>query len=219
MTRLRLVVFDVDGTLVDSQGLIVSAFTAAFDAVGRPRPTRSEMLSVVGLSLPQVMARLAPDGPQKALVDSYRSAYQAIRDKAETAPFYPGARAALDRLAVDPWILLGIATGKSRRGLEVLLDAHGIADLFVTRQTADDHPSKPHPAMLTTALAETGVAAGDAVMIGDTSFDMEMAASAGIAGIGVSWGYHPVDALHRSRHVIDDFDALPGALHAIWGDA
>ncbi len=214
---LRLVVFDVDGTLVDSQALILGAMAAAFDAVGAPLPPRAQVLGIVGLSLPVAMARLAPDADGAALVAAYRDAFFRMRLR-DTAPLYPGALNTLDALARDPAVLLGIATGKSRRGLEALLDAHGLAGRFVTVQTADDHPSKPHPSMLARAMADTGVEPAQAVMVGDTSFDMDMARAAGMAAIGVGWGYHPAADLHAAgaAAVIDRFDALAGALGTLW---
>lgn len=217
MSDLRLVVFDVDGTLIDSQGLIVASMADAFGAVGLPCPPRAAILSIVGLSLPQAMTRLVPDAPVEPLVEAYKDAFSAHRQKSEAAPLYPGARAALESLAAQDWVVLGVATGKSRRGLDAMIEAHGLEGYFVTRQVADDHPSKPHPSMLLTALAESGAASSRAVMVGDTSFDMQMAADAGIAGIGVTWGYHPRRDLHQARVLIDGFGELGGALDAIWG--
>ncbi len=219
---LRLVLFDVDGTLVDSQGAIVSAMTASFQALSLPVPDRLAILSIVGLSLPHAMARLAPDqsvNVQDRLVEGYKQAYHAQRleQGAASSPLYPGAREVIEELHERDEILLGVATGKSQRGLDALLEAHGLERYFVTRQVADHHPSKPHPSMIETALAETGVAQQQAAMIGDTSFDMEMAAAAQIAGIGVSWGYHDQSALRAAHTVIDSFEQLPDALARIWG--
>jgi len=218
---LRLVLFDVDGTLVDSQGSIVSAMTASFEALTLPAPSHAATLSIVGLSLPQAMARLAPDRSaetQARLVEGYKDAYHAQRleQGAASSPLYPGARAAIETLHSTPEILLGVATGKSKRGLDALLEAHALDRYFVTRQVADHHPSKPHPSMIETALSETGVDAKDAVMVGDTSFDMEMAAAAGVRSIGVSWGYHHPSALTSATCVIDRFEDLPGTLAEIW---
>ncbi len=219
---LRLVLFDVDGTLVDSQGAIVSAMTACFQAQSLPVPDRDAILSIVGLSLPHAMARLAADQSvriQSALVDGYKQAYHAQRLEQGTAssPLYPGARQVIEALHAQPEVLLGVATGKSQRGLDALLEGHGLQQHFITRQVADHHPSKPHPSMIETALAETGVPAAQAVMVGDTSFDMEMAAAAQVAGIGVSWGYHDRRVLTAATHVIETFEELPGALAKIWG--
>lgn len=221
-SRLRLVLFDVDGTLVDSQGSIVSAMTDSFQALALPVPDRGAILSIVGLSLPVAIARLAPDLPQNAqasLVDGYKQAYHAQRlaQGAASSPLYPGARAAIEALQSNPDVLLGVATGKSKRGLDALLEAHGLEGAFVTRQVADHHPSKPHPSMIETALSETGVSAGDAVMIGDTSFDMEMARAARVRGVGVAWGYHDRAQLGAAQKVIDSFDQLPATLTEFWG--
>ena len=212
MDRLRLVIFDVDGTLVDSQAHIVGAMEAATAGLGVETPARGEILSIVGLSLPEAMAQLFPgeaEARRTRLVAAYKEAFAALRAE-DASPLYPGARAALDRLAAEEFTLLGIATGKSRRGLSYLMEAHDLGRYFVTRQTADDHPSKPHPSMIETALAETGVEAADAAMIGDTSFDMAMARAAGVAGIGVAWGYHPAEALHTAgaRAVVEDYEGL-----------
>lgn len=220
MSPLRLVIFDVDGTLVDSQGDIVAAMEVAFAAVGRPAPARDAILSIVGLSLDVAMARLAPDldaTGQAALVAHYKDAYVSARHAGHGGPLFPGVTEVLAQIdSRDDW-LLGIATGKSRRGLTALLESQGLTGRFVTEQVSDFHPSKPHPAMLQAALAETGVAAEDAVMVGDTSYDMDMARAAGIFAIGVSWGYHPVSALTSADVIIDDMSALPDVLTDRWG--
>lgn len=219
---LKLVIFDVDGTLVDSQGLIIEAMTLAFEGEGLAPPSREDTLSIVGLSLDVAMFKLLPevDAALRArLVEGYKQGYMQRRAEtgvAQSSPFFSGARDVLERLQVQDDVLLGVATGKSRRGLDKLIDGHGLQGMFVTTQVADDHPSKPHPSMITTALAETGVEARDAVMIGDTSYDMEMAAAAGVAGIGVGWGYHARDALGAARYVLEDFAALESALTQIW---
>ena len=216
---LRLVIFDVDGTLVDSQGDILAAMGAAFDAVGLPRPTREQILGIVGLSLDVAMARLAPDADHVRMVQAYKDAYMTLRAQtgaAESSPLYPGAREALNRLQAEPGVLLGVATGKSKRGLDKLIEAHALDGVFVTRQVADFHPSKPHPSMIYQAMSDAGVQPVDTVMIGDTSFDMDMAAAAGVRGLGVSWGYHPVSALSAAQQILEDFAALDEALAALW---
>ena len=218
---MKLVVFDMDGTLIDSQAMILAAMQAAWGDEGLDCPDRATVLSIVGLSLPVAMAQLAPTLPPARLdrlVAGYKSAFTGLRAQ-DTAPLYPGARAALEHLAAQDDVLLGIATGKSRRGLDHVLEAHGLTHWFHTTQVADDHPSKPHPAMLLAALRDTG--AGRAVMIGDTSYDIEMARNAGVPGLGVAWGYHPPGALTQAgaTAVLTGFDGLPAALDAIWAQA
>lgn len=221
---LRLVIFDVDGTLVDSQADIIAAMSSAFAAEGLMVPARATVLSQVGLSLNVIMPHLAPeldDMTHARLVDGYKAAYmdlRATRGVAQSSPLYPGAVETLQRLHARPEILLGVATGKSLRGLDKLIEGHGLQGLFVTRQVADSHPSKPHPAMIEAALSETGLEPQSAVMVGDTSYDMEMAAAAGVTGIGVSWGYHARPQLEAATHLIDDFTALAPLLHDIWKD-
>lgn len=218
---LRLVVFDVDGTLVDSQGHIKAAMARAFAAVGLPDPGPEATLSIVGLSLPQAMARLAPEAgedTQARMVEAYRQAFFDLRAGTAPSPLYPGAREVLEALAPRDDLLLGIATGKSRRGLDHILEAHDLKRFFVTEQVADHHPSKPHPSMLLTALAEIGVEAEAAVMVGDTSFDMDMARAAQMRALGVDWGYHPSEQLTGAEAVLSSFGELPAALARIWGD-
>lgn len=224
MTPLKLVVFDMDGTLIDSQDFIVEAMTRAFTHMGLAVPPRAQILSIVGLSLPQAVARLAPDlSPEEVQAGAahYKQAFLHIRAERggeAAAPMYPGARAALERLHPRDEVFLGVATGKARRGLHHAFTAHDIGHFFHTSQTADDHPSKPHPAMLYATLEETMVEPEESVMIGDTTFDIEMGRAAGFRTIGVSWGYHPVADLHAAGAdlVIDTFDALDDALEQLW---
>lgn len=217
--NLRLILFDVDGTLADSQQAILGALGLAFASEGLARPAPAACLSIVGLSLPQAMEVLHPEGSaaQRArLVEAYRGAFKTARLQhgAGHSPLYPGARDCLNRLHAVPQYLLGVATGKSRRGLDGLLAAHGLG-MFLTRQVADDHPSKPSPSMILAAMAETGVSAQNTVMIGDTSYDMDMARAAGVTSIAVSWGYHPPERL-EADYRLDDFDALEALLARHW---
>lgn len=219
---LRLVLFDVDGTLVDSQGDIVASMAAAFEAVGLDVPDRAQILSIVGLSLPRAMAELTPNADaaaHDAMTQAYKDSYVRLRAQAGSAsssPLYPGARAVLDHLQAQPDTVLGVATGKSRRGLDALITGHGLEGMFLTQQTADGHPSKPHPSMILQAMRETGIGPDQTVMIGDTEFDMDMAHAAGVHALGVSWGYHHRDRLSRAQRLLDDMTALPGAIDDIW---
>lgn len=189
----RLVIFDCDGTLVDGQAAICDTMDEAFAAASLPVPDRNEVRRMVGLSLPQTLRLLAPgaDSDQHSVaLEAYKEGYRARRMSGTLEePLYDGMAALIERLAGAGW-LLGVATGKSDRGLHACLDTHGIKHRFVTLQTADRHPSKPHPAMLEVALAEAGAEAANAVMVGDTTFDVEMARAAGVRAIGVAWGYH-----------------------------
>ncbi|MFD2172746.1 HAD-IA family hydrolase [Rhodobacter lacus] len=213
---MKLALFDVDGTLSDSQAHILAAMTQAFTAQGLAVPATAEVLAIVGLSLPIAVARLAPahDGAtQAALVEAYKQSYFTGR-AASPAPLYPGAKDCCLRLAAREDMLLGMATGKSRRGVEALIAHHGLEGLFVTRQVADDNPSKPHPGMVRAALAEAGVEPHDAVMIGDTTYDIEMGLAAGVAVLGVSWGYHPVADLRAAgaERIVETFEELEMAV-------
>ena len=189
----RLVVFDCDGTLVDGQAAICETMELAFRNTGLAAPERNKVRRIVGLSLPFALRELAPDATddeRHAVVEAYKAGYRELRlSGALREPLYAGIAALIDELDAEGR-LLGVATGKSDRGLHACLDTHGIKHRFVPLQTADRHPSKPHPAMLEAALGDAGVAPADAVMIGDTSFDMEMAQAAGVRAIGVAWGYH-----------------------------
>lgn len=213
---MKLVVFDVDGTLVDSQQLIHEGMKMAFADQGLQCPPREEVLSTIGLSLSVAMGQLAPEADEVAvakLVQSYKEVYLTSRIS-DTAPLYPGALDCLDASSEDDELMLAIATGKGKHGLSQMIEVHGLQNRFISMQTADDHPSKPHPAMLLAAMSECGVEPPDAIMIGDTSFDMEMAQAAEMAGFGVSWGYHPVEALREAgaARVVPDFPALTAAI-------
>ncbi len=203
----RLVIFDCDGTLIDSQNSIVASMTATYVAMGLEPPARAAVLGVVGLSLPEAFAVLAgthPPAIQAELAQGYRTAFPGTRETMlRQDPLYPGTRETVAMLAGRGDVLLGVATGKSRRGVARLFDREGWHGHFVTIQTADDNPSKPHPSMILKAMAETGIAPKHTVMVGDTSFDMEMARSAGVGAVGVAWGYHTADRLwDAGAHVV-----------------
>ena len=219
--HFRLLVFDFDGTLVDSQRVIVQAMTEAFKADGRPAPDAAEVRRVVGLTLEVAVARLLPDTEDWStavrVADGYRDAFMDLRrDPAYHEPLFPGARETLTLLD-SPEVCLGIATGKGRRGLMDGLERHGLTRYFATLQTADDGPGKPDPSMLHRAMDEVGAGPHETVLIGDTTFDMEMAANAGATAIGVAWGYHDPGDLTASgaARVIERFDQLPGELAAL----
>ncbi|MEI6486589.1 MAG: HAD-IA family hydrolase [Sphingomonadales bacterium] len=216
---MKLAVFDCDGTLIDSQINIIRAMESSFARHRLPAPHPHATRRIVGLSLVEAMQALLPDAEHDlhlSLADDYKSAFQRLRaDKAlDAEPLYPGIAALLDTLSAQGW-LLAVATGKSDRGLKLALEHHGIHQLFISLQTADRHPSKPHPSMLRAALADAGVEAGQAVMIGDTVFDIAMGQAAGVRSIGVDWGYHDAHELIDAGAVgvAVDTDQLLGLLH------
>lgn len=223
---LRLVIFDVDGTLVDSQAAILAAMDEAFLCAGRAVPGREEALGVVGLSLVEAMAVLVPgasNDEHERLAQHYRDAFVALRQRTggeAATPLYPGARETVRRLDAQGW-LLSIATGKARRGLDHFLATHGLVSHFIGTQTADDAPSKPHPQMVLNCLAATGVDPRDAVMVGDTAFDMAMGRAAGCRTIGVSWGYHPVERIIEAgaERIAESFEELAAMLTELWEPA
>jgi phosphoglycolate phosphatase len=216
----RLLVFDFDGTLVDSLQFIVTAMSRAFEDQGFDAPAPEAIRRIVGLRLEVAAARLLadPDDMESAerIAGSYRLAFQDLRARnAVHEPLFPGARETLMQLD-QPHVCLGIATGKSRRGLTSSLERHDLGGLFVTLQTADDGPGKPHPEILHRAMAEVGAGPGETVMIGDTTYDMEMAANAGVRAVGVDWGYHDGTELRASGAacIVESFPELPRSLAA-----
>ena len=216
----RLVLFDCDGTLVDSQHDIVAAMTHAFEAHDLVPPTRAQTLAIVGLSVPEAIEALAPGIPssrRQTLAEAFRAG--APHQRAEGGkkdPLYPGAIEVVSELARRDDIVLGVATGKSRRSVARLFDRHDWHPHFETIQTADTNPSKPDPAMIRAAMAEVGAEAHETIMIGDTSFDMQMARAAGVTALGVAWGYHPVTAIQSAgaHQVVSDFPSLLSAILA-----
>lgn len=198
MTNIRLIVFDCDGTLVDSQHMIGAAMTEAFERAGLVAPELPQIRRMVGLSLTEAVSFLKPDADIALcceIAEWYRRAFQDLRaGDHPPEPLYDGIPELLRSLD-DAGYLLGVATGKSTRGLRKTLEIHDIGQHFVTLQTADHHPSKPNPAMLQTAISEAGATAANTVLIGDTTFDMMMARDAGAHALGVDWGYHEVDEL------------------------
>lgn len=220
---LRLAVFDVDGTLVDSQHNIVAAMAAAFAAHGLTEAPAAAVRRVIGLSLVEAVAALLPASPPEMhlrLATSYKEAFFELRKRPDHhEPLYPGALAALTILAADGW-LLGVATGKSQRGVRAMIERHGLDGRFLTIQTADEHPGKPHPGMLIAAMSQAGASPDGTVMVGDTAYDMLMARNARTAAIGVAWGYHAPAELRDcgAASIAEEYAGLPGLLRAIVED-
>ncbi len=207
LPSFKLVVFDCDGTLVDSQHAITACMDHAFSAVKRVAPPLGHVRRVIGLPLAEAIAVLAEDenAPIDQMVAAYSTAWQRIRhDRDMEEPLFDGVLDILDMLD-DAGCLMGVATGKSMRGLEATLKKHGIGDRFVTLQTADIARGKPDPDMLLRAMNETGAAPDETIMIGDTTFDILMARAANVRSYGVSWGYHEPEELRRAgAHAVLD---------------
>jgi phosphoglycolate phosphatase len=200
----RLAIFDCDGTLVDSGATIYAALAAAFEGNGFELPPPEVSRRVIGLSLTEAMAALLPEASAQEhvkLSDDYKRAFQQLRAAGRVEePLFDGVIELLDALEAEGW-LLAVATGKSDRGLRHCLESHGIHARFVSLQTADRHPSKPHPSMVEQAIADAGAAPGSTIVVGDTSYDMAMAAAAGAAPIGAAWGYHEAEELFEAGAV------------------
>lgn len=197
---LRFAVFDCDGTLVDSLSAITHAMQVACGHHGFAKPTDDDVRRVVGLPLPVAISRvlskakISEDYAQE-ISETYKTAFFDLREAGGVRePMYDGLHAVLDRLDADNW-LLGIATGKSLRGLTRTLEHHGLFDRFLTHQTADSALGKPNRDMMIKAMGAVGAEPEFTVMIGDTTYDMEMAVNAGTQAIGVAWGYHETDEL------------------------
>ncbi len=216
-----LLLFDCDGTLVDSQHIISDAMASTFSEHGLPEPTIEATRGVIGLSLPIAIGTLLgePLGERDArMADSYRRHFQVLRSAPGfVEPLFPGAAECLARLSTRSELVLGMVTGKSRRGVRSVCAFHGLEETFRVVRTADECVSKPHPSMVLECCEEARVAPSRTIVVGDTRYDMEMAAAAGAGAIGVGWGYHNEAELVASGAsiVIDSFDDLEGAVEAL----
>jgi len=217
---LRLAVFDVDGTLVDSRRSIQASSDAAFRHLGRPPPPYEALRQTIGLSLSEGLALLAPDlSPEElaALLAFYKAYFSELhQDPAWRDPLYAGAAELLDGLKGAAW-KIAMATGQSRRGVERALRVHAWADIFDSTHCADDGPGKPHPSMLLEAMRALGAGPAGTIMIGDTAHDIRMARAAEVRSIGVTWGFHTraeieaagadviCDTFAELAQILDDF--------------
>jgi phosphoglycolate phosphatase len=211
--NLRMVVFDCDGTIVDSQRAIVEIMQATFESYNLRLPEREKILLGVGLELSVGIERLLPElhGLDiSKLCTTYRKL--AIKNRKNDKlgdPLYPDAESVIRRLHADEW-LLGIATGKSRLGLDYVLNSYNLSHLFMTKQTSDSAAGKPNPEMLENAMRDTGVSPSNVFMVGDTTYDICMAVNARTRAIGVSWGYHKTEELldAGAEIVLDNYQDL-----------
>lgn len=218
MPGLRLAVFDMDGTLIDSRKTIAAAMEQAFVAEGLAAPDYDVARRVVGLSLDEALGRLCPPDfePKRAAALSrrYKEAFVAHRSSPDFhEPVYDGAMDTLTRLKKEGW-LLAIATGKSRRGVKAAFEAHGLAPYFDSIHCADDGPGKPHPFMIHEAMAATGATPAFTVMIGDSEHDIGMAKAAKVHGLGVCWGFQTREELVEAGAgaICETFPELDGHL-------
>ena len=214
----RLILFDLDGTLVDSQMSICSIMGEAFEKMGLEPPDLATTRRGVGLHLDKAIARLLPEEAEDDLVAklvvSYREAYWARREHSEfNEPLFDGVLDILETLN-RPEVCLGIATGRNRRSLDAILEGHGLEKMFVVIKTPEDGPSKPSPEILHQAMAEMGASQEETVFIGDTTYDMQAGRNAGVRAIAAAWGYHEADELAAAgaARVLDDIREVPSAL-------
>lgn len=214
---LKLAIWDMDGTIVDSRDVITTSMARAFEACGLEPPGYDATRHVVGLGLEEACHTLAPhldgDGLDR-LVAAYRHAFVARRGEPDyVEPLYEGAMETLRRLAEENW-LIAMATGKSRRGIAALFEMHPLADFFDTIHCADDGPGKPHPAMILAALGRMGAEPHEALMIGDAVHDMRMGRAAGVHCLGVDWGFGTRAELVEAgaHHVSGAFAELNGEI-------
>ncbi|MEI9889594.1 MAG: HAD-IA family hydrolase [Caulobacteraceae bacterium] len=185
--RMKLVIWDVDGTLVDSRHSIFAAASAAYAKHGLPLPTYDEVRQIVGMSLVEGIAAISPQMSRErveAIAQGYREAFGVqVAVPGYVEPLYDGAAETLGRLRAEGW-KIAMATGKSRRGVETIIRMHGWADLFDSTHCADDGPGKPHPAMVLEAMKALGAAPEQTIVVGDTAHDMRMAKAAGVHARG-----------------------------------
>ena len=216
-----LVIFDCDGTLVDGQHRVIATMREAFRQNGLAEPDDRTTRRVIGLSLKIAIEKvLGPDQAHHAdkVSETFRHVFHDIMTiKTIEEPFYTGARELVNALAMRDDVCLAIATGKGRRSVDLMLEREGWQKAFISIQTADSAPSKPHPGMIINALQESGVKENRAIMIGDTTYDMAMARAANVRAFGVAWGYHDVKSLAKAgaHMVFDDYPTLDTALSAL----
>lgn len=194
-TGYRVLIFDWDGTLADSEQRIVAAARAAIDAMGLPARSHEQIRTIIGLAMSEACQALFPGMPktrEARFIACYREYY--LRNVGTPIPLFPGAEATLRELAARRY-RLAVATGKGRRGLDRDMAVHGLERLFSTTRSADEAPSKPHPQMLLDIMEELDADVAHTLMIGDTAYDLEMARNAGVASVAVASGVHDRERL------------------------
>jgi len=212
--RFKLIVFDWDGTLMDSEARIVSCIQAAFADVGELPPPREVARDVIGLGLDEAMTVLWPDGDvhqRGLLVDRYRHHFLGTNETESS--LFPGTRGMIKALA-ELGLLLAVATGKSRRGLDLALASTGLKIYFNATRCADETFSKPHPEMLLRLMDELGTERSETLMVGDTEYDMQMAKNAGVDALAVCYGVHAPERLlkHGPLDCLPDLRDIPSWL-------
>lgn len=219
-THPHLVVFDCDGTLVDGQHRVIATMKRTFAEHGLQEPGDRATRRVIGLSLKIAITELLEEDERHhagALTETFKRCFhELVAEETIDEPFYDGARDLVNALAQRDDVRLAIATGKGRRSVDQMLEREGWINAFHSIQTADNAPSKPNPGMILNALSDTGIGPENAIMIGDTTYDMQMARAADIRAFGVAWGYHDVKSLARAgaHMILDDYPALATALRS-----
>jgi phosphoglycolate phosphatase len=214
---LRLLVFDWDGTLMDSEARIVASASAAITDLGLPARTPEAIRDIIGLGLPEAMEALFPGlSPQgyAHLIDRYREHFLAA--DGTPMPLFPAVPETLERLRGEGYVL-AVATGKSRRGLERALEETGLGNLFAATRCADESRSKPHPQMLLEVMVEVGIGSSETLMIGDSEYDLQMAIEAGVAAVGVGYGVKGCERLlgYRPLACFETIAELPPWLRVL----
>ncbi|AHL74837.1 HAD family hydrolase [Stutzerimonas stutzeri] len=211
MSKYELLIFDWDGTLVNSIGRIVESISVAATSCNLPALDETAIKGIIGLGLPEAVAVLYPHVTDVGTAEAFRRAYAEhyLMLEAEPSELYPGVALALQQFR-DQGHLLAVATGKGRRGLDRVLDGQGWSDFFDVTRCADEAASKPDPLMIHEILAHCGVGPERALMVGDSVFDLEMARRAGVDSVAVSYGAQPLDVLraYSPRMTINRFSEL-----------
>jgi phosphoglycolate phosphatase len=217
MMKFNLLVFDWDGTLMDSEAHIVACVEAAVRDLDLPMPSQDAIRDIIGLGLVEAVNVLFPghkEGLHVEIANRYRIHF--FKDNGSPSQLFEGAREVLSDLSQQGY-LLAVATGKGRKGLDYALESTGLVDFFHFTRCADETFSKPHPEMLNQLLEQTGVEPGQALMIGDTEYDLEMAVNAGMPSLGVTYGTHSLERLlkHNPLACVDHVREIPTWLNRV----